>query len=385
MAARTCGTERSRDPGGGPGWSLRAGRISAILVAALLALSLLGASPPRLAPLRGPATAPNPEQAALGRLLFFDGRLAGDGSTSCATCHDPAKGFADGLPLSEGYPGSLYFRNTPTVINVALADTVFWDGRLPASDLPTVVRDHISEAHFMQADGRLIIERLRQMPAYEEGFARAFGGEPTYGRILNSIAAYLGTLTSRDVPLDRYLRGNPAALAAPARRGLALFSGKAGCIACHNGPTLSDGEFRSVGLSETPDIFETPERHVTFRRFFRTFGVSEYANLRTDVGRYAVTKQDADRGLFRTPSLREVSKTAPYMHDGSLATLAEVVAFYDRGGGDSATKDSRLAPLGLSEGERADLVAFLESLAGSAVDRAPEELPAWGPRELCKN
>ncbi len=158
-----------------------------------------------LAPLPALAKDPDAKQAALGRLLFFDGRLSGDAKTSCSSCHDPAKGWADGIPLSKGYPGSLYFRNTPTVLNAVHGKYMYWDGRLPASDLPTLMRDHISEAHFMYADGRLLIERLRQVPAYEQGFKEAFGGEPTYGRILGSLAAFLLTLRSREVPFDLYL------------------------------------------------------------------------------------------------------------------------------------------------------------------------------------
>ena len=356
-----------------------------LIVFALLGAAARGSGPRPLGPLPRLASQPDPKQVALGRQLFFDGRLAGDGSTSCASCHVPEMGWTDGLPMSKGYPGALYFRNTPTVLNVAWGEYLYWDGRLPAADLPTLVRDHISEAHFMQADGRLIIERLRQMPGYEEGFIDAFGGEPSYGKILNALAAYVRTLSSRDVPFDRYLRGHSTALNPSARRGLALFRGKAGCIECHNGPMLSDRGFHSVGLASTQDIFATPERHITFRRFFKTLGVGQYATLRQDVGRFGVTKNPADTGLFRTPTLREVSRTAPYMHDGSLATLTDVVAFYDQGGGSGESKDPRLSPLGLSTSQQNDLVSFLESLAGDAVTEEPVELPRWAVRQLGEN
>jgi len=181
---------------------------------------------PQLAPL--PAVeAVDSRQAALGRLLFFDPRLSGNASLSCAECHVPEKGWADGLPLSQGYPGSLYLRNTPTVLNAFDKRFAFWDGRLAGADMASVVRDHIAEAHFMQADGRLVIERLRQVPAYEEGFRTVFGGEPTYGRILNAVVAYLKTLRSREVPLDRYLAGDQTALSPQAQAGRGLFHGKA--------------------------------------------------------------------------------------------------------------------------------------------------------------
>lgn len=339
--------------------------------------------PAPLAPLPAIARAPNLRQAALGKLLFFDLRLGGDATIGCVSCHDPDNGWADGMALSKGYPGALYFRNTPTVVNAVHGGYLYWDGRLPASDLPTVVRDHIAEAHFLQSDGRLIIERLRQIPAYEEGFKAAFGGEPTYGRILNAITAYLQTLRSRDVPFDRYLGGAGDAISASAKRGLTLFGGKAGCIQCHDGAMVSDGSFHNLGLPPNAVIFATPERHITFRRFFKTLGVSEYASLRDDIGRYAITKQDADRGRFRTPTLRELVGTAPYMHDGSIATLGAVVSFYNAGGGSGVGKDPRLRPLGLDAGEVNDVVAFLRTLSGSSitVDRAAVRMPPYQLRE----
>ncbi len=342
-------------------------------------------TPAPLAPLPALAQRPNAAQVALGKLIFFDTRLSGDATISCATCHDPSKGWADGMPLSQGYPGSLYFRNTPTVLNAVHGRYMYWDGRLPASDLPTLVRDHISEAHFLQADGRLTIERFRQIPVYEQGFKKTFGGEPTYGRILNAVAAYLQTLRSRDVPFDRYLRGTSGAISTSARRGLELFRGKAGCVQCHDGPMLSDGGFHGVGLATHPDIFRTPERHITFRRFFKMLGIAEYARLREDLGRYAVTKETEDRGRFRTPTLREVAGTAPYMHDGSLGTLEEVVDFYDRGGGTAGKKDPLLRPLDLTGGEKRDLVEFLETLSGAPIAAGSVELPEYELRVLGEN
>ena len=342
-------------------------------------------NPRPLAPLPKLSNQPDAKQVALGRLLFFDNRLSGDSSTSCATCHDPKKGWTDGLPLSKGYPGSLYFRNTPTVLNAAHGRFMYWDGRLPASDLPTLVRDHISEAHFMQADGRLVIEQLRQVPEYEQGFKDAFGGEPTYGRILKAVAGYVMTLRSRDVPFDRFLQGDTRAISAAAKRGIELFRGQAGCIQCHDGPMLSDGRFHNLGLPPNRETFRTPERSITFRRFFKTLGVSEYERLRTDLGRYAVTKQTADRGRFRTPSLREVSHTAPYMHDGSLASLEDVIEFYNQGGGSGASKDPLLHPLYLAPSEKQDLITFLGTLSGAAINEQNVKPPEYKPRELGKN
>lgn len=328
---------------------------------------------------------PNERVVELGRILFFDKRLAGDATLSCADCHQPGMAFVDGLPLSKGYPGSLYFRNTPTLLNVAHRERVYWDGRLAADDLPTVVRDHISEAHFLQADGRLVIERLRQVPFYEQEFSSVFGGEPTYGRILNSVAVFVASLEARNAPLDRYLAGDEEALSESARAGLDLFQGKAGCIRCHNGPLLTNHKAHGLGLESSAEIFRTPERHITFRRFLRTLGVPDYENIRTDVGVYCVSKEEHDFGRFVTPSLRNVAETAPYMHDGQLGTLEDVVAFYNQGGGGAAGKDELLQPLDLSEAEQSQLVEFLKSLSGELPEIDVPEIPGYELRSLGQN
>lgn len=392
---RACGLAEPRNmertPGTGKAFlaAVRQGLFGLLPAAALLGASAAAetgkGSIPALAPLPTLTQRPNPRQAALGKRIFFDERLGGDATIACATCHDPNKSWADGLPLSTGYPGSLYFRNTPTLLNAVHGRYLYWDGRLPASDLPTMVRDHISEAHFLQADGRLIIERFRQVPVYEEAFQKAFGGEPNYGRILNAVAAYLGTLRSRNVPFDRYLGGNRSALSESARRGLAVFSGKGGCLRCHNGAMLSDGGFHNLGLAANREIFRTPDRHISFRRFFKTLGVARYATLREDVGRFGVTKRAEDRGRFRTPTLRELANTAPFMHDGSLTTLADVVEFYNQGGGPSQGKDTLLRPLGLTRAEKSDLAEFLKSLSGEPVAVKAVPMAEYELRTLGEN
>ena len=338
-----------------------------------------------LAPLPELSASLDPKKVKLGKKLFFDGRLSGDATISCASCHMPSQAWCEGLELSGGYPGTLYFRNTPTIANVVHAKHIYWDGRLPANDLATVVRDHISEAHFMQADGRLVIERIRQVPEYESGFREAFGGEPSYGRILNAVSEFVKSIRSTDVPFDLYLSGNEAAISDEARRGLELFRGKAYCVSCHNGPMLSDNEFHNLGLPANPRIFSEPQRHITFRRFMRTLGISEYASLQHDVGAYCVTKQKHDQGRFRTPTLREVSRTAPYMHDGSLATLKEVVEFYNRGGGTGPNKDPALVPLDLGPAEQRYLVAFLKTLSGKLPDGETSPLPPYELRTRGEN
>ena len=347
---------------------------------------LLGSSlaAQELAPFPPIESAPSPALVELGKALFFDGRLSGDATTSCATCHDPQHAFTDNLALSKGYPGTLYFRNTPTLIGAAGQTYFYWDARMSGDDLPTLVRDHIAEAHFMQADGRLVIERMRQIPFYEAKFKEVTGGEPSYGKILKAVAAFVTTLRSENSPLDRYLGGEESALSESAVRGMKLFQGKANCIACHHGPLLSDGKIHGTGVPENPAIFSDFERHITFRRFMRTIGIGECASLRQDIGHGCVTKEASDTATFRTSSLREVSRTAPYMHNGSLATLQDVVAFYNRGGGESTSKSDLIRPLGLSEEEQADLVEFLGQLAGDPLEIETPDFPPYELRELGK-
>ncbi len=361
--------------------------IRIVRLSALVALSFtfaLEAAAQPLAPLPSLAL-PKAEQVELGKLLFFDPRLSGDGGVSCDGCHDPATGWGDGKALSTGYPGSEYFRNAQTLLNAAHYKRNYWDGRMAGSDLPTLVRDHLTEAHFMQVDGRLVTERLKQVPEYVELFQKAFGTEPNFGRTITAVAAFVRTLTSRNAPIDRYLAGDRAALSDEARRGLELFSGKAGCIQCHGGPLLSDQQFHALGVPENPDVFANPFRHISFRRFFRTLGAPAVEGYREDPGVYGVTKAKADWGKFRTPSLREVSRTAPYMHNGRLATLEEVVEFYGRGGGPHRNKSPLLRPLGLTVAEQQALVEFLESLTGDPLLIEPPDLPDYQSRTLGKN
>jgi cytochrome c peroxidase len=360
----------------------RAARFGLLVTSFLLVAAPVAAESPAPLP---PLSAGKPEQVELGKLLFFDPRLSGDGGFSCDTCHDPAKGWGDGKPLSAGYPGSEYFRNSQTLLNAAHYKRNYWDGRMAGSDLPTLVRDHLTEAHFMQVDGRLVTERLKQVPEYVDAFQKAFGAEPSFGRTIGAVAAFVRTLTSRNAPIDRYLKGDQAALTAEARVGFELFEGKARCVQCHGGPLFSDEKFHALGVPDHPQIFADAFRHISFRRFFRTLGAPGVEGYTSDPGLYGVTKLRTDWGKFRTPSLREVSRTAPYMHNGTLATLEAVVAFYNAGGGTHANKSPRLRPLGLTVDEQRALVEFLESLSGDPVVIERPELPDYQPRALGKN
>lgn len=375
-----------------------------VVVAAAVALTLAGQAAvgqeTGFAPLPE-AKEVNADRAKLGEMLFFDERLSGDSSHSCASCHDPAKGWGTGEPMSHAYPGSLYFRNAPGLFNVADRKYVTWDGRLDGADLGTLVRDMITEAHTMNMDTRLAQERIKQVPQYAGLTEAAFGGDPYGGKIYGAIAEYLKTIRTQNAPFDAYLRGNETALSAAARRGMDLFSGKAGCMSCHSGPMLSDFKPRATGVPDHPSLTQavpdtgaahaghageaggtgaeaTALRQITMLRHYATLGTPNYMNLREDVGHYAVSKDREDWASFVTPSLWDVGQTAPYMHSGVFATLADVVAFYSAG-------NDRLASLELSDAEQADLVAFLESMTGDAPAVTPPELPDYALRDVGRN
>ena len=302
------------------------------------------------------------KKAALGKRLFFDKRLSGDAAISCSTCHIPEKGFADGLALAKAYPGSDGFRNTPTLTNAAQKAAWFHDGRI-GTNLNDVTRESITESYFMNMDMRLMQERLKQDPVYVKMFKEAGFGEPTNGSVRNAIPEYLKTLTSRGAPFDT------GKMSDAAKSGFELFKGKAGCAACHSGPRFTDDMPHNTGVPENPDIWSNPLRHLTYVAFAMFMGIENYMNVRRDVGAHVRThKADgSDIGKFMTPTLRELKFTAPYMHNGTIKTLKDVVAFYNKGGGGEPNKDAALKPLGLSTGEQSDLVAFLEALSGAPL------------------
>jgi cytochrome c peroxidase len=343
------------------------------LIAALVAASNAGFGAEKFAPI-APIKV-KPARAELGKRLFFDKRLSGDAAISCATCHIPEKGFADGLPLSKAYPGSQGFRNTPTLINTAYKAAWFHDGRL-GTNLNDVTREMITESYIMNMDMRLMQERLKQDPVYVEMFKKAGLGEPSNGGARKAIPEYLKTLTSREAPFDT------AKMSDAAKSGFELFTGKAKCAACHSGPRFTDDQPHNTGVPENPEIWSDPLRHVTYVTYAMFMGVENYMNVRRDVGAHVRShKSDgSDIGKFMTPTLRELNFTAPYMHNGVLKTLKEVVAFYNRGGGKDANKDPALRPLDLSSQEQSDLVAFLKALSGAPLTGPkfvwPKKVPA---------
>lgn len=304
----------------------------------------------------------NETRAALGKRLFFDTRLSGDGQLACSSCHIPKFGFASDLPLSKAYPGSDGFRNVPSLINTSYKEVWMHDGRL-GTNLNDVTREMIVETYLMNMDMRLMQERVKQDPIYVKMFADAGYGEPSNGGVRNAIPEFLNTLQSKNVPFDN------DKLSASAKRGYKVFAGKGNCAACHSGPLFSDQKAYNTGVPENFDIFLDPMRHQAFLAFTMFQGVENYYNLKRDPGAHIITKQadGSKMGTFVTPSLRELKYTAPYMHNGMIGTLKDVVTFYNQGGGTDRNKDPRIVPLDLSSKEQKDLVAFLESLSGDLL------------------
>lgn len=276
-----------------------------------------------------------PEMAALGKRLFFERRLSRDGTVSCATCHDPKLAFTDAQPRARGIRGQVGPRNTPTILNRGIGRLEFWDGR--AGSLEDQALGPIQAAGEMDLTIEEALARLRGDSSYREAFQAVYGGEPTAERLGRAIAAYERTVYSVDSPFDRFLTGDAEALGPEERRGLELFGGKARCGECHSGPNFSDELFHTLGLGQDP-------------------------------GRGFVTGVASEGGAFKTPTLREIAATAPYMHDGSIATLEEVVEYYDRGGTPHPNLSPKMTRLGLSEEERRALVAFLRALTGTIVE-----------------
>ena len=318
----------------------------------------------------------------LGKLLFFDTRMSNNSALSCASCHQPAQGWGDGIDLNFGYTGTPHWRNSQTIINTAYHPKLFWAGE--SLSLESQAKSAWTGATGQNLDSGLAEQRLLQVPEYVRLFFEAFGApKPTFDDALRAVAAFERTIVSQNVPFDRHMEGDESAMSDSALRGLELFAGDAGCSACHSGPLFTDQSFHAVGVPENEKFEAEPLRQVTLRYQFRKRGVSEedYRAADGDLGLFYTTKQDIDRGKFRTPTLREVGQTGPYMHNGVLTTLADVVQFYNAGGGDGPNKSPFLEPLGLNEQEVADIVAFLESLTGDPVIVEAPEFPPYSTVE----
>lgn len=342
---------------------------------------------PGLEPL-GPPPIPadnpqSPEKVELGKLLFFDPRLSGDAAISCVSCHEPGEGWAFPNPLSLGYPGTVHWRNSQTIVNSAYYGKLFWAGA--SKSLEGQARSAARGAVGANGESDMMEARLAFIPEYRERFREVFGDEwPRISNAWKAIAAFERSLVQTDTPYDRFLRGEDQALSEPQKRGLELFVGKAQCVACHNGPLLSDESYYNLGVPPAREWEDDGLAQVTFRFELYAKGVTEemYRKTKDDPGLYFRTKQKADKGKFRTPSLRYAKYGAPYMHNGQLETLRDVVEFYNAGGGSNEfaeTKTPLVEPLGLSESEIEDLVAFLDSMSGEEILMDEPDLPDYAP------
>ena len=291
----------------------------------------------------------------LGRSLFYDRRLSGDGTIACATCHRPEYAFSDRRPVSAGIEGRKGHRKAPALINQATAiyPYFFRDGR--ATSLEEQALEPIINPVEMGNTHDAMLSTLEAIPGYRRPFTEAFGSaEITKQRVAQALADYVRSLVSGDSAWDRWRRArDESAVTEEAKRGHDLFFGKAGCNQCHLGSDFTDSSFHNLGIGWV----------ATTQKFL-------------DEGRYAVTQRKTDMGAFKTPTLREVTKHAPYMHDGSIATLREVIEWYNRGGEKNPYLDPRIQPLNLSDAEVEALVAFLHSLEGEGYqDVAPTRFP----------
>jgi cytochrome c peroxidase len=305
-----------------------------VLVAANVLEAPLGLDAFIPAPPENPLTA---ERIRLGRKLFHDPLLSRDRSISCASCHDPSRAFTDGKRVAEGVHGRTGNRRTPSILNRAYGKSFFWDGRV--STLEEQVLQPIQNPKEMDLTLGEAVERLRASPTYVREFRASFGRDIEAADLARALASYVRSILAGASAYDRFVSGDRDALSGEALAGLRLFRGKAGCITCHVGPNLTDERFHNTGVGCTEA------------------GCS-------DEGRAAVTGRPEDRGAFKTPTLRETARTAPYMHDGSLATLEDVIEHYDRGGRANPWLDPEMHPLRLTDAEKRSLLAFLQALSG---------------------
>lgn len=308
--------------------------------------------PRGLVPIIWPSDNPyTPAKAELGWLLFFDKRLSIDGTVSCATCHDPKFAFTDGAAVSTGIRGQKGGRSAPTVINRAYSVEQFWDGR--AATFEEQAKGPIANPIEMGHTHEAVIKALSAIPGYRERFRKVFGkDEVTIDEVAKAITTFERTVLSGNSPYDRFKAGDQKALTPEQQEGMKVFfSNNARCDSCHEGINFTNGKFANIGIG-----MDRPQ---------------------PDLGRFNVTKREADKGAFKTPTLREIVQTGPYMHDGSMKTLEEVVEHYDKGGIKNNWLHQDVRELKLSPQDKKNLVEFLKALSGEGWQHieAPTEFP----------
>jgi cytochrome c peroxidase len=314
-------------------------------------------APLGLPPIPWPADNPySKEKAELGKLLYYDTRMSTDQTVSCASCHAPEKAFGDGQPVSTGIKKQKGGRSAPTVINRAYSTLQFWDGRAASLEEqakgPLANPLEMTMAKDAAAAHKACVACLKGIPGYVQRFKKVYGtADFDIDHVAKAIATFERTVLSGNAPYDRYENGDKKALSPAQVRGMDVFFNKAKCDSCHIGFNFTDGSYENIGI-----------------------GMDKVS---PDLGRFMVTKRDDEKGAFKTPTLREVEHTGPYMHDGSLKTLEEVVEHYNKGGIKNPWLDERMKPLNLTTDQKKDLVEFLKALSGEGWQqhRAPKEFP----------
>ena len=328
-----------------------------------------------------------PEKIALGQKLFFDGRLSADKTVACSTCHDPARAFTDGRPVSIGIHGHTGQRNAPTILNALFNKTQFWDGRAKTLEeqaaLPIVNSMEMGQPSLDAA-----VARIAAIGEYRRAFRRVFGGPPNGPDLLRAIASYERTQLAFDSPFDRYISGNKNAIDASATRGWTVFNTRGRCNKCHaltedkrDATNFTDHDFHNIGIGIIRHNVAALAHQAQQLVNSGDSAAIDNAAIQTEMsalGRYLISKKESDIASFKTPNLRNVLVTGPYFHDGSQETLWDVVDHYNKGDGlHNPHLDEDIQPLALKEADIDDVVAFLASLTSSPY----EEL---GVKELAR-
>ena len=283
---------------------------------------------------------PTPEKVALGKRFFWDKRWSKSGTVACVSCHQPDHGWTDPHRFSTNFEGKPTPRRAPTIVNRLFSDRQLWTG------LRATLEDQAKNDSNLSDE--TVVSHLSAVPIYQEQHRKVFGRDLDADWVAKAIAAYVRTIVSGNSLYDRFKAGDKNAMSASAQRGLVFFEGKAACVCCHAGFNFTDEGYRNIGVGMDKE--------------------------KSDLGLFVVTKNEADKGAFKTPTLRDVTQRTPYMHDGSAKTLADVVAFYNRGGVKNPWLSSDVRPLGLTAGDQTDLIEFMKALTGeidSEVGRPP--------------